>query len=145
MLINTKDYDFVHVNEEDIIQFPDGIYAFESSKRFVVLDTRAESGVMQLQCADAQNPRFVILDPFMLMDGYSPKVSEETMQKLKASSLEELSFFVIAVIPENIREATVNMKSPVIINFKERIGMQVILDNREYPVRFPLFDYERTA
>ncbi len=145
MLIHTKDYDFVTVKDEDIIDFPEGVYAFENSKRFVVLDTNSNAGIMQLQSVQAQTPRFIILDPFMFLEDYAPIVPEEAMKKLKADSLEQLNFFVIAVIPENIGLTTVNLKSPVVINFKERLGMQVMLDNPEYSVRFCLFDQERTG
>ena len=145
MLIHTKDYDFVTVKDEDIIDFPEGVYAFENSKRFVVLDTNSNAGIMQLQSVKAQTPRFIILDPFLFLEDYAPIVSEESMKKLKADSLEQLNFFVIAVIPENIGLTTVNLKSPVVINFKERVGMQVMLDNPEYSVRFRLFDQERAG
>ncbi len=145
MLIHTKDYDFVTVKDEDIIDFPEGVYAFENSKRFVVLDTNSNAGIMQLQSVQAQTPRFIILDPFLFLEDYAPIVSEESMKKLKADSLEQLNFFVIAVIPENIGLTTVNLKSPVVINFKERVGMQVMLDNPEYSVRFRLFDQERAG
>ncbi len=145
MQINTKDYGIMTVAEDDIIQFPYGVYAFEDRKRFVMLDARADAGVMQLQCVDAQTPRFIILDPFLFLEDYAPNLPLETLHKLKAISPDQLSFFVIAVIPENTQSATVNLKSPVVINFKERIGMQVILDNPDYSVRFRLFGYERTA
>ncbi len=145
MLIHTKDYDFVTVKDEDIIDFPEGVYAFEGSRKFVVLDTHSNAGIMQLQCAQAQTPRFIILDPFLFLEDYAPKVPEEALKKLKADSLSELNFFVIAVIPENIGLATVNLKSPVVINFKERLGMQVMLENADYSVRFRLFDQERAG
>lgn len=145
MLIHTKDYDFVEVREEDILDFPDGVYAFEDRKQFVVLDTNSSAGIMQLQCSQAQTPRFFILDPFLFVEDYAPVVSEETLAKLKAKSQQDLTFFVIAVIPDNVGETTVNLKSPVVINFTERLGMQVMLDNPEYPVRFRLFDQERAG
>ena len=145
MLIHTKDYDFVTVNDEDVIDFPEGVYAFENSKKFVVLNTNSKAGIMQLQCTQAQTPRFIILDPFLFLEDYAPIVPEEAMKKLKASSLQDISIFVIAVIPENVSAATVNLKSPVIIHFKERLGMQVMLENADYPVRFRLFDQERAG
>ncbi len=145
MLIHTKDYDFVTVKEEDIIDFPEGVYAFENSTQFVVLDTNSKSGIMQLQCAQAQTPRFIILDPFMFLEDYAPIVSDDALKKLKATSVEDLSFFVIAVIPEDVASSTVNLKSPVVIHFKERLGMQVMLENTDYPVRFRLFDQGRAG
>ena len=145
MLIHTKDYDFVTVNDEDIIDFPEGVYAFENSKKFVVLNTNSKAGIMQLQCAQEQTPRFIILDPFIFLEDYAPIVPADAMKKLKAASIDDVSIFVIAVIPENISAATVNLKSPVIINFKERLGMQVMLENADYPLRFRLFDQERAG
>jgi flagellar assembly factor FliW len=136
MLIHTKDYDFVEVREEDILHFPDGVYAFEDSKRFVVLDTNSSAGIMQLQCSDAQTPRFIILDPFLFVEDYTPKVPEEVLAKVKAKSQQDLTFFVIAVIPDNVGETTVNLKSPVVINFTERLGMKPCWTIRNIPSAF---------
>ena len=91
------------------------------------------------------HPRFIVLDPFAILEDYAPEVPEEAMKKLRVDSAEDLSLLVIAVIPEDLNAATVNLKSPIAINFKEHLGMQVILGNRDYPVRFRLFDRERTA
>ena len=63
---------------------------------------------------------------------------------LRAEAPEQLSLFAITVVPQNYRAATANLKSPIAIHFKERLGMQVILDNRKYSVRFRLFAHERT-
>ena len=44
-------------------------------------------------------------------------------------------------IGETFRQSTVNMKSPVIINHKTNLAMQVILD-QDYPIRMPVFGPE---
>jgi flagellar assembly factor FliW len=145
MLIETRDFGPIEIQEDDIVHFPSGIYGFEDSKRFALLDTGSSAGIMHLQCVDAPTPRFIVLDPFAIVEDYAPEVPEEALIKLRANSVEELSLLAIAVIPEDLNASTVNLKSPVAINFKEHLGMQVILGNRDYPVRFRLFDRERTA
>jgi len=145
MLIETRDFGHIEIQEDDIVHFPGGLYGFEDSKRFALLDTGSSAGVMHLQCVDAPNPRFIVLDPFAIVEDYAPEVPEDALKKLRANSVEDLSLLVIAVIPEDLNASTVNLKSPVAINFKEHLGMQVILGNRDYPVRFRLFDRERTA
>ena len=145
MLIETRDFGPIEIQEDDIVHFPSGIYGFEDSKRFELLDTGSSAGIMHLQCVDAPTPRFIVLDPFAIVEDYAPEVPEEALIKLRANSVEELSLLAIAVIPEDLNASTVNLKSPVAINFKEHLGMQVILGNRDYPVRFRLFDRERTA
>lgn len=145
MLIETRDFGPIEIQEDDIVHFPSGIYGFEDSKRFALLDTGSSAGIMHLQCVDAPTPRFIVLDPFAIVEDYAPEVPEEALIKLRANSVEELSLLAIAVIPEDLNASTVNLKSPVAINFKEHLGMQVILGNPDYPVRFRLFDRERTA
>jgi len=56
-----------------------------------------------------------------------------------------LNFFVVTVVPENIKDMTVNLKSPVVINFDKKIGAQVILENKEYTVRTRVFPDEGTG
>ncbi len=145
MQIETRDFGPVEITEDEIISFPDGIYGFDASKRFALLDTGSSAGVMHLQCVDAPTPRFIVLDPYMILEDYTPDFPPEALKRLKAESLTDLSILVIAVIPEDFKASTVNLKSPVVINFKEHLGMQVILSNRDYSVRFRLFGSERTA
>lgn len=143
MTIKTKDYGILEINDEDVITFPEGVYAFEKSKKFVILNTGSSAGLIQLQSAENEDPRFIILDPYSFIEDYNPVLPGETLKTLKVSSAEELSFFVIAVIPHDVRNSTVNLKSPIVINFREKLGAQVILENSEYPVRFRLFENER--
>ena len=144
MLIQTKDLGSVDIREDAVIHFPKGIYGFEESRRFALLDTGSSSGVMHLQCVDNLTPRFIVLDPFALLEDYAPQIPAEALRALRAETPEQLSLFAITVVPQNYRAATANLKSPIAIHFKERLGMQVILDNREYSVRFRLFAHERT-
>lgn len=143
MTIKTKDFGALEINEEDIVTFPEGIYAFEECKRFVVLNTGNKAGLMQLQSVGGEDPRFVILDPYSFIEDYNPDIPGEAMKTVKADSVEELCFFVIAVIPRDVEGSTVNLRSPILINFKERLGTQAILENSDYPVRFGLFRNER--
>jgi flagellar assembly factor FliW len=145
MLIETRDFGPVEIQDDQIIHFPDGIYGFDDSKRFVLLDTGSAAGMMHLQCVDSPTPRFIVLDPYMLLEDYGPDFPQDAFKKLRAEKMEDISLLVIAVIPQDFRSSTVNLKSPVVINFKEHLGMQVILGNRDYSVRFRLFDHERTA
>ena len=41
----------------------------------------------------------------------------------------------ILVVPEDISQISINLKAPVVINTKNRQGMQVVLDTDRYSVR----------
>ncbi len=138
MLIKTKDFDYVEVSEEDILSFPNGIYAYENTKEFVLLKNPDNQCLMHLQAVSDDAPRLFLVDPYMFFEEYKP-CSGRATDLLKAENAKSLSYFVVAVIPENIKNMTVNLRSPVIINFEKRIGAQIILENKDYDVRTRLF------
>lgn len=145
MLIKTKDFDYVDISESDIIAFPQGIYAYENINNFVLLKNPENEWLTHMQSVEDENPRLLLLDPFLFVDEYKPVLPEGSLELLKAKDTEDICFFVVAVIPDNIKDMTVNLKSPVIINFKERTGAQIILENREYSTRTRLFNREGTG
>jgi flagellar assembly factor FliW len=139
MLIRTKDFDYVEINNDDILEFPNGIYAYEDIKKFVLLKNPENQWMMYLQSIDFVNPRLVLLDPYVFFSDYAPILPEGSLELLKTHKISDLSFFVVAVIPGNIKSSTVNLKSPVIINFTKKIGAQIILENKDYGIRTNLF------
>lgn len=145
MIIETKDFGAVEISEQDIIHFPQGLYAFENVKDFVILKPDGENTVMRLQSVHGENPRFILFDPFFILHDYSPEITQDTLDALKASGPQDISVFAIAVIPENFRDATVNLKSPLLVNFEKRLGMQAILDGSDYSISFPIFGAEEDS
>ena len=81
----------------------------------------------------------------MFIENYNPVFPDGTKELLKADNYKELSIFVIAVIPEKVKDITVNLKSPIVINFEKKHGAQIILENREYSVKTRLFASESNS
>lgn len=144
MLIKTKDFDYVEISQNDAILFPQGIYGYEDTKKFVLLNNPDNELLKHLQSVDDENPRLLLIDPYLFIDDYKPVLPEGSLELLKAKNTDDICFFVVAVIPDNIKDMTVNLKSPVVINFKEKTGAQIILENRDYSTRTRLFDQEGT-
>jgi len=142
MIIETMDFGFVEIREEDIINFPLGVYAFREHKKFVVLQNPDSAWMHHLQSIDGPKPRFILLDPYMFVSDYSPILPSEADEIFGTRDPSKLSIFVIAFIPGNIRDMTVNFKSPIIIDFDRKIGAQLILENPGYEVRTRLFGSE---
>ena len=47
---------------------------------------------------------------------------------------------VTVTVPHDLKLMTVNLKGPFIINAETRTGCQVILDDDDYAVKFPIYD-----
>lgn len=141
MIINTRDFGELTIEESEIINFPRGVFAFEEVKKFVLIE---KEGYLQkwLQSAIDVNPRFIVFDPDQILEGYNPHIPTEVLRELKIGRNEKYALYVIAVIPENIKDMTVNLKSPIIVNREKRLAEQVILDREDFPVRYRVFQEE---
>ena len=143
MRINTAVLGQIDVDDDHIFHLPDGLYGFEHEDNYALI-TKQDDGVtlMWLQAVNASAPCFVVFNPFDVMDGYSPVLEKSDLSFLGAKDVSELMFFVIAVVPEDLEKITVNLKSPVVVNKNDKRARQVILANRDYPIKFPLFSEE---
>ena len=74
------------------------------------------------------------------MEDYNPIVNDELLSKLGEFKDEELVVLVTLKVPENLKDMSVNLKAPIIINSNNKEGAQVIVENEDYSVRYPIYD-----
>ncbi len=141
MIIKTRDFGEEEISEEVIIDFPNGVYAFEENKRFVLLSPCGEDKYpMWLQSVDNPNLCFIVFDPREFVPDYSVELDKETKELLEADGA-ELDLLCMAVVPDEYINTTLNLKSPIVINSKAKKGVQVIAAEN-YPLKFPAFKKE---
>lgn len=141
MIIKTRDFGEEEISEEVIIDFPNGVYAFEENHRFVLLSPCGENKYpMWLQSIDNQNLCFIVFDPREFVPDYSIELDEETKALLEADGA-ELDLLCMAVVPNEYINTTLNLKSPIVINSASKKGVQVIAAEN-YPLKFPAFKKE---
>ncbi|MEG1447977.1 MAG: flagellar assembly protein FliW, partial [Oscillospiraceae bacterium] len=115
---------------------------FEAYKKFVIInDISLGTDIMWLQSLEDKNICFVVFNPFAIFEDYNPTITKEQLEKVEAQSEQSLSYAVIAVISQDIKKTTVNLKSPVIINHKNKKAIQVILDD-DYPIKYRIYKGE---
>ncbi len=141
MIIKTRDFGEEEISGEVIIDFPNGVYAFEENKRFVLLSPCGEDKYpMWLQSVDNPNLCFIVFDPREFVPDYSVELDKETKELLKADGA-ELDLLCMAVVPDEYINTTLNLKSPIVINSETKKGVQVIAAEN-YPLKFPAFKKE---
>lgn len=142
LLIKTKGLGGVEVDSKDIISFPEGLYGFENTRNFALLSGNEEGNpFMWLQCADSCEPRFVVIDPFKIFSNYNvPAKIIPSILKLDDSA--SLRVLAITTITKGAKSIYVNLKCPIVINARENIAAQIILDNDDYPIRYYMYKGE---
>ena len=81
-----------------------------------------------------------VMDPLFVCPDYQPMVDKEAVSDIGELDNDEMLVLVTVTVPHDLKQMTVNLKGPFIINTKEMKATQTIIDNEEYPVKFPIYD-----
>lgn len=138
MKIETRDFGILEIEEEHVIQFSQPIFGFEEYRRFVLInDSNMGNGICWLQSVEEKQVCFIMLNPLEIKPDYAPAVNDEVLDQLKAEPDDELDCWVLLVIGKTFKQSTANLKSPIIVNHKANLAVQVILD-QDYAIRQPV-------
>ena len=142
MLIETRDFGKMEIDEKDIITFVEPIFGFEDYRKYVLLeDEELNPHFVWLQSVEEPMICFVMANPSEVVQNYHVSLPAEAVLTLGEGSA---LYFVLTVIRDPYYESTVNLKSPVVINTKTGKAIQVILEE-PYPIRQPLVQKEEEA
>lgn len=135
MKINTKYHGEIEIEDKAIIQFEEGIPSFEDEKQFVIIPLDEDSPFLILQSATTPNLGFVIINPFDYFTDYTVDLSDSTIQKLKIESEDQVAIYTILTVQEPFENTTTNLSGPIVINVKDQLGKQIILNNEKYTTK----------
>lgn len=137
--ISTRLFGDLAVPAEKVFTFPAGLFGFPALRQFAVIELPQGAGLLQwLQPLEQPEIGFVLLDPALPFPAYQPQLAAADLAALGVDSADNLLVRVIAVVPANPRDMTVNLQAPVVFNPYRRRARQVILDDPRWPVRQPL-------
>ena len=138
---NSTRFGELEINKDAIINFPVGIIGFPDAHEFVMLDYNAPFS--WLHSVDQPNIAFVVVNGAEFGEDYSFDLpygdKEITLEKDDEIALVNL----VTVRPE-VDMTTVNLKAPIIVNMKNRMAKQVVIDNPNLPIRLPIFNSNDT-
>lgn len=141
MLINTKHFGEVDIDEANILEFPEGIFGFQDEKRYVILYENIEGGPFSwLQSLDNEHTSIPLINPMNYFPEYNPEISFKDVEKIGELKQEDLILFSVVVVPENIENMTTNLKAPILVNIKTKKGIQVIAQDEEYEIKHNLYN-----
>lgn len=141
MKIVTRDFGEVDINENTVITVPNGIIGFENTKRYTLLSPLGE-GVfpMWLQAVDSAEPCFVVYDPWQIYPDYRFEIDDEMQSTLEASEGDALQLLAVAIVPDDYKKTTINLRCPIIVNTNNNIAGQTILEDYEF--KYPVYSEE---
>jgi len=141
MLIKTKCFGEIDIEDEKVITFNSGLMGFEEYKRYTLIyNSEQKTAISWLQSVDEASLALPVISPFIVKADYNPSVSDDLIENLGELTDDNLILLVTLRVPSDITKMTANLKAPLIINASSRQGVQVIADNAEYPIKYEIYD-----
>jgi flagellar assembly factor FliW len=143
MLIQTSRFGAVTLENDDVIEFPEGILGFNDLRKFVLLDDPNDEIFAWLQSCEIPQIAFPVLEPELFSQSYNVALTKHDLESLKLPVQSEgkprIRAFTIVTIPEDPTQMTANLKAPVVINIEKRIARQIVLQDNNLAIREPIF------
>ena len=133
----TRDFGEIDIEASQMLDFQQPIFGFDMYTSYAVLhDPEIGDDVAWLQSLEEPDLCFVLINPNVVAASYLPRFPAGIHDVVGEGEYEH---WLIAVVQEDFTKSTINLKSPVVINWKTGCGAQVILEG-DYPVRYPLVE-----
>ncbi len=122
---------------DKVIRFPRGIIGFEHLRDFTLLQIAEGTALLVLQSMEDPTLGLLVADPYSFVSDFSLRVSDAEQFLLKARSAQDLAVLVTVSIPPGKPEETaLNLLGPILVNHRERVGLQVPQAEYNGPSKF---------
>ena len=142
MVIKTRVFGEIEIDDNKIITFSNGIIGFPDLKKFTLLyDAEKTGGIKWLQSLDEPAFAMPVMDPSLVMEDYTPMFDRDLLKPLGGNlDPENLMMLVTVTVPKYITQTTVNLKAPIIVNVEERKAVQLISDDDTYSIKYAIYN-----
>ena len=140
MRLATIRFGEIDIDESRAILFKAGILGFEHLKRYVFL--LQDKGILfwWLQSVDDGSVAFVVTNPFVVKPDYKPVIQDNDLELLQVKLPEDIFLMSIVTIRHDPFKVTANLRAPIVINSKNKLAKQIILDRPDYPIQYSIMD-----
>lgn len=142
MLVKTRFFGEVDLPDEKIIDFERGLIGLPQYKKFTILYDceKEESNISWLQSVDEPSLALPVIKPWIVKEDYNPVVEDELIKHIGELTEENLVVLLTMTVPPELENMSVNLKAPIVINADTRKGAQVAAENKDYEVKYKIYD-----
>jgi len=123
-----------------LLSFPRGVVGFPDARQFVFLHTDDGDGpFFWMQSVENPDLAFIVCEPRSFFPEYEVPLTTGERSLLEIEREDDGLVCVILVVPEDPSAITANLRGPLVINSRRRLGFQLVLSGDEFPVKASLF------
>ena len=142
MLVQTKFFGEIDLPEEKIVTLERGLLGLEQYKKYTILYDceKEEANISWFQSVEEPTLALPVIKPWLVKEDYDPVVEDELLTGLGDLTEENLVILLTMTVPEDIKQMSVNLMAPIIINADTRKGTQIVVENADYEVKYKIYD-----
>jgi flagellar assembly factor FliW len=139
VIVETGRFGQLTVGDDEMVSLPQGLLGFPEYTKFCLVDPADDTLILWLQSIENPQIAFALLEPKIFKPDYTARLSASELRELKLENINQSAVFSILTIPEDATQMTANLKAPLVINLKEKIAKQVVLQENEYSIKHLMF------
>ena len=126
------------------VKFNKGIPGFDNIKDFVIKELEGNNNFKIMECEESKIS-FVTTNPFDIYSDYEINLNDEIIKDLEIKNPEDVLVLAIITLGKTLDKSTMNLKAPIVINIKNNLGKQYILQDESYETKHPLIRREQNV
>ncbi len=139
LAIESTRFGKIEIDESIVLEFDAGMIGFPEHRRYAILKQRDDSVFMWLHSIDDGGLAFPIVLPWVFHWDYEVKLSDDDMAAIGVERADQISIYCVVSVGADVRKATINLFSPIVVNNEDRRARQVINTADGYATRDALF------
>lgn len=114
------------IDPDMVVTFPRGLAGFEEDHEFVLLQLKPDAPLLILQSMTNKDVGLLVADPYSFLPSYPIMLGDAEQKLLNIKDPKDAAILVTVSIPAGRpQDAVLNLTGPIVINYPERIGLQV--------------------
>ncbi|GAA0484833.1 flagellar assembly protein FliW [Salinibacillus aidingensis] len=138
MKIDTLYFGEINIDQEKVITFENGLPGFQDEQEYTLLNLPDNQAFQILQSVHTRELAFVLTVPYFTYQDYEFDLDQGTVSQLEIEKPEDVTVYSIVTLHDSLKNSTLNLQAPVVINVKNNRGKQVVLTDTNYKTKHPL-------
>jgi len=135
LIIQTRLFGEIEIEDEKILTFPSGLVGMKHLKRFIILDKEKDRPFRWMQSLEDPSIAFLTLEPRVFHPDYRVTLQQQEVDPIGITEATEVLVLCIVTLYREPKTLTANLQGPLVVNVENRKGKQVILLENQYTPR----------
>lgn len=139
MKVRSRQFGLIKVAEDDLVRLAGGLVGFEDVEEFVLVRFEEYDPFAWLIAANDPGLEFAVADPdLFITEPYQLGLGEADQDLLAWEDNDPIEVFLLVSPCAAGKTLTANLKAPLVVNWRTRLGKQLVLYSSRFSARQPL-------